>query len=94
MTMMKTPVILAACILLLSALTVLASESTFGPSECCFEFVSKRLPKKGVLSYKYTDKQCPHKAVLLKMRNGKEYCTSLSAQWVKDIVEAKAKELQ
>ncbi|XP_074541817.1 regakine-1-like [Halichoeres trimaculatus] len=91
MMMMKNPLILVTCVLLLSALTVLASDNTFGPAECCFKFVSRELPKRRVLRYERTDRLCPREAVLITMKNGSVYCANPDEQWVKNIMAAKGK---
>ncbi|XP_020497725.1 monocyte chemotactic protein 1B [Labrus bergylta] len=89
MMRMKKPVILVTCVLLLSTLTVLASENTYGPAVCCFQFIEKKLSKNRVLTYRYTNKQCPKKAVIFTMKNGKEFCANPAEQWVKDIISGK-----
>ncbi|XP_038581994.1 C-C motif chemokine 5-like [Micropterus salmoides] len=89
MTMMKNPIILVTCVLLLSSLAVLASQSSFGPDDCCFQFFSKRLPKNRVMTYQYTDERCTNKAVLFTMRNHAKICVNPSEQWVKSIIETK-----
>ncbi|XP_072218103.1 C-C motif chemokine 4-like [Leuresthes tenuis] len=88
-TMMKNPVTLLACILLFSSLTVLASDNTFGPDKCCFNFIANRLPKHKVTSYKYTDRLCSMEGVLFTMKKGNEICADPTQQWVKDIIETK-----
>ncbi|KAK2856378.1 hypothetical protein Q5P01_005113 [Channa striata] len=89
MTMMKNPIILVACTLLFSSLAVLASQTSFGPSECCFRFRNAMLPRKSVVSYKYTDAMCPMEGVLFTMRNGGEICADPSKDWVRKIIEGK-----
>uniref|UniRef100_A0A3B4YU63 C-C motif chemokine n=2 Tax=Seriola lalandi dorsalis TaxID=1841481 RepID=A0A3B4YU63_SERLL len=93
MMMMKNPVVLVACTLLFSSLAVLASLNSFGPDKCCFDFFSKPLPKKKVVSYKYTDKLCPMEGVLFTMSSEREICADPSVVWVKNIIEAKEKAL-
>ncbi|XP_044026138.1 C-C motif chemokine 4-like [Siniperca chuatsi] len=93
MMMMKNPIILVTCILLFTSLTVMASPTSFGPNECCFEFFSRRLPKNRVVRYKHTDKQCPKTAVIFTMMNGAELCTNPSEPWVQNIIVAKEKAL-
>nr|XP_046229204.1 chemokine (C-C motif) ligand 38, duplicate 4 [Scatophagus argus] len=87
MMMMKKPVILVACVLMLSSLAVLASQSGSGPSECCFKFYTKRLPKDKVMSYKYVDPRCAKRSVIFVMKKGGEFCVDPSVQWVKNIIE-------
>ncbi|KAF3702727.1 C-C motif chemokine 4-like Lymphocyte activation gene 1 protein [Channa argus] len=89
MTMMKNPMILVACTLLFASLVVLSSQSSFGPSECCFRYRNAVLPKKSVVYYKYTDVLCPMEGVLFTMKNGGEICADPSKEWVKNIIEAK-----
>ncbi|XP_041832228.1 C-C motif chemokine 4-like [Melanotaenia boesemani] len=88
MMMMKNPIFLVACVLLLSSLTVLASDNTFGPDKCCFKFVSKPLPKKKVVSYIHTDNLCSMEGVLFKMVRGNEICADPTQSWVKKVMEA------
>ncbi|XP_041662013.1 C-C motif chemokine 14-like [Cheilinus undulatus] len=83
--MMKKQTIMLTCFLLLSALTVVEAMN-YSPSECCFAYCPIPLPKRGVLAYKHTNKQCPKKGILFKMKNGKEYCADPSEQWVKNII--------
>ncbi|XP_047429892.1 C-C motif chemokine 5-like [Mugil cephalus] len=91
--MMKNSVILATCVVLLSSLIVQASESSFGPDQCCFKFYTRPLPKKKVEALQYTGKLCPMEGVLFKMRNGAVLCVDPSAAWVKPIIEAKEKQM-
>ncbi|XP_030578236.1 C-C motif chemokine 13-like [Archocentrus centrarchus] len=85
MMMMKNPVILMACIFLLSSLVI--SDNTFGPDKCCFQFIKERLPKTKVLSFEYTDKRCAMEGVLLRMLKGKQICADPTMQWVKRIMK-------
>ncbi|XP_041814956.1 C-C motif chemokine 4-like [Chelmon rostratus] len=89
MTMMKKPIILMTCVLLFSCLAVLASDNSFSPDECCFDFYSMKLPKNKVVSYKYTDVRCPKSAVILTMKRGGAFCVDPSLDWVKNIIKAK-----
>ncbi|KAM4529208.1 uncharacterized protein V3H82_027383 [Fundulus diaphanus] len=89
MVMMKSPVTLATCLLLLSSL-VLQTQAKFGPDECCFKFIPK-LTKRGVVSFRYTDAMCSMKGVLFTIKNGKEYCADPDQDWAKDIIKSKEK---
>ncbi|XP_039873421.1 C-C motif chemokine 3-like [Simochromis diagramma] len=86
MMMMKNPVILMACIVLLSSLVT--SDSTFGPEKCCFQFLHKRFPANRVTSFEYTDKRCAMEGVLLKTVGDKQLCADPTMQWVKKIIES------
>ncbi|XP_044026134.1 C-C motif chemokine 4-like [Siniperca chuatsi] len=89
MMMMKNPIILVTCILLFSSLTVMASQASSGPDDCCFEFYPKRLPKNRVVRYKYTDPRCSKEAVIFTMISGAKLCTNPSEPWVQNIITAK-----
>ncbi|XP_038581993.1 C-C motif chemokine 26-like [Micropterus salmoides] len=84
MMMKKNPIILVTCVLLSSSLAV--PEILY---DCCLQFFSTRLPKNSVVSYKYTEKGCLHKAVLFTMRNGAKICVNPSEKWVKNIIKTK-----
>ncbi|MED6284331.1 hypothetical protein CHARACLAT_018168 [Characodon lateralis] len=88
MVMMKSPFVLATCVLLLSYLVLQTYAYTFGPEECCFKFIP-RLPKKRVVSFRRTESLCPMEGVLFTMKNGNEFCADTSQQWVKDIIKDK-----
>ncbi|XP_028997294.1 monocyte chemotactic protein 1B-like [Betta splendens] len=87
MMMMKNPVVLVICTLLLSSLVV-ASQSSFSPNECCFQFRADRLPKKNVMSYKYTDNRCPMAGLLFTMSTRNTICVDPKTKWVQVIVNA------
>ncbi|XP_018551582.1 C-C motif chemokine 4-like [Lates calcarifer] len=91
MMMMKNPVVLVACTLLFSSLAVLASQSSFGPEECCFKFASKPLPKRKVISYKHTEDLCPMRGALFTMLSGTQICVDPEVLWVQNIMKAKDK---
>ncbi|XP_030260392.1 C-C motif chemokine 5 [Sparus aurata] len=88
--MMKKPVVLVAFVVLVSSLAVLASDSSSAPTECCFEFFSRRLRTNNVVSYQYTDDRCAKKAVLFTMKRAcSVVCADPSLLWVKNIIHAK-----
>ncbi|MED6251506.1 hypothetical protein ATANTOWER_031773 [Ataeniobius toweri] len=89
MVMMKSPFILATCLLLLSSLVLQTYAYTFGPEECCFKFIPRPLPTKRVVSFRRTESLCPMEGVLFTMKNGSELCADTSQQWVKDIIKDK-----
>ncbi|KAL3979905.1 F-box and WD-40 domain protein 8 [Sarotherodon galilaeus] len=78
---MKNPVILMACIVLLSSLVT-------SDSKCCFQFLHRRLPANRVMSFEYTDKRCAMEGVHLKTVTGRQVCADPTKQWVKKILES------
>ncbi|XP_022044806.2 C-C motif chemokine 14-like [Acanthochromis polyacanthus] len=90
--MMKMKIALVTCVLLVSSLALVASESSFGPQFCCFSYYEGRLRKANVMDVRLTASMCAKKGVILTMLNGLNVCVDPSVQWVKSIIEAKEKE--
>ncbi|XP_037305585.2 C-C motif chemokine 4-like [Pungitius pungitius] len=89
MTMtMKNPIALMTCTLLFSSLAVLAHQGSFGPDECCFAFISSRLRKDAVQSYRLTDERCSMEGVSFTLKNGVKVCADPSHRWVKSLIKA------
>nr|QIH54607.1 C-C motif chemokine 3 [Larimichthys crocea] len=86
MMMMKKPIVLMTCLLLVSSLAIVASQVSFGPENCCFDFVAGKLNKRKVVEYRYTDPRCAKQAVVFTMKKGSELCARASEDWVKNIV--------
>ncbi|XP_034383693.1 C-C motif chemokine 4-like [Cyclopterus lumpus] len=89
MMMMKNPVTLMTCSLLFLSLAVPAYQGRFGPDECCFQFISTKLPRNRVVSYKFTDERCSMKGVSFTMKNGAKICADPSEPWVESLIKAK-----
>ncbi|KAL6095655.1 ccl3 [Pungitius sinensis] len=87
--MMKNPIALMTCTLLFSSLAVLAYQGSFGPDECCFDFISSRLRKDVVQSYRLTDERCSMDGVYFTLKNGVKICANPSHRWVKFLIKAK-----
>ncbi|KAM3602795.1 uncharacterized protein V6R79_010825 [Siganus canaliculatus] len=83
--MMKS-IILLTVILLVSCLTVQATQNSGAPSQCCFRLYPKRLNKDNVMGIKFTDDRCAVRAVILSVRKG-DYCVDPSQPWVKNIIQ-------
>ncbi|KAM6905824.1 C-C motif chemokine 4-like [Lycodopsis pacificus] len=89
MMMLKNPMTLMTCTLLFSFLAVVACRGSFGPNECCFDYISTRMRKDRVVSYKLTDERCSMEGVSFTMKNGAKICADPSLPWVKSIINAK-----
>uniref|UniRef100_A0A3P9JQG7 C-C motif chemokine n=1 Tax=Oryzias latipes TaxID=8090 RepID=A0A3P9JQG7_ORYLA len=87
MMMMKASVALVTFFLLLSPVTILASQNSYQPDVCCFKFFPKRLHANVVESIKHTSTHCAKKAVLLTLKNKQEYCADPSMEWVKKLIK-------
>ncbi|TNN27254.1 C-C motif chemokine 4-like [Liparis tanakae] len=89
MMMMKNPVALMTCSLLFLSLAVPTYQGSFGPDECCFKFISTRLPRNKVVSHKFTDERCSMDGVFFTMMNGAKLCADPSEPWVEFLVKAR-----
>uniref|UniRef100_A0A4X2M0N3 C-C motif chemokine n=1 Tax=Vombatus ursinus TaxID=29139 RepID=A0A4X2M0N3_VOMUR len=55
------------------------------PTTCCFEFTTRKIPLKLVVSYEITSSRCAKEAVIFVTRRGFQICTNPKEQWVQDI---------
>ncbi|KFO75617.1 C-C motif chemokine 13, partial [Cuculus canorus] len=53
------------------------------PDKCCFNFQVRRIKRDSVVACYPTSPECPHQAVIFRVRSGKEICTEASRAWVK-----------
>ncbi|XP_064533922.1 C-C motif chemokine 3-like [Pseudopipra pipra] len=61
----------------------LAQRAPAMPDKCCFNFQTRRIKRDNVVACYPTSPECPHQAVIFRVRNGKEICTQASRAWVK-----------
>ncbi|KAM6402926.1 C-C motif chemokine 3-like [Rhynochetos jubatus] len=74
-----------ACALLLATLCCqsLAQRAPAVPEKCCFNFQMRRIRRDNIVACYPTSPECPHQAVIFRVRSGKEICTQASRAWVK-----------
>ncbi|NXT02714.1 CCL4 protein, partial [Jacana jacana] len=53
------------------------------PDKCCFNFQMRRIKRDNIITCYPTSPECPHQAVIFRVRNGKEICAQASRPWVK-----------
>ncbi|KAM4637467.1 PHD finger protein 7-like, partial [Amazona ochrocephala] len=53
------------------------------PDKCCFNFQMRRIKRDNIIACYPTSPECPHKAVIFRVRSGKEICSQASRAWVK-----------
>ncbi|GAB0198119.1 C-C motif chemokine 4-like [Grus americana] len=72
-------------LLLLTALCCqsLAQRAPAVPDKCCFNFQMKRIKRDNIVDCYLTSPECPHQAVIFRVKSGKEICTQASKAWVK-----------
>ncbi|KAM9370503.1 C-C motif chemokine 4-like [Phaethornis superciliosus] len=75
-----------ACLLLLLAVLCCWSRAQRAPAvpdKCCFNFQMRRIKRANIVACYPTSPECPHRAVIFRVRNGKEICAQASRAWVK-----------
>ncbi|XP_074046495.1 C-C motif chemokine 2-like [Macrotis lagotis] len=75
-------------LVLIAAFCCQADSSPDAPSTpitCCFDFTTKIIPPKLVVSYEITSDRCARKAVVLVTKRGYNICSNPEAQWVQNI---------
>uniref|UniRef100_A0A4X2KF59 Chemokine interleukin-8-like domain-containing protein n=1 Tax=Vombatus ursinus TaxID=29139 RepID=A0A4X2KF59_VOMUR len=93
---MKVSGVVLSLVLIIAALCCQVHASPDGPSTpttCCFEFTTRKIPLKLVVSYEITSSRCAKEAPLNKhlffhsfvTRRGFQICTNPKEQWVQDI---------
>ncbi|XP_009969482.3 C-C motif chemokine 13-like [Tyto alba] len=72
-------------LLLLAALCCqsLAQRALAMPDKCCFNFQSRRIKRDNVVACYSTSPECPHQAVIFRVRSGREICAQATRAWVK-----------
>ncbi|XP_009283718.1 C-C motif chemokine 3-like [Aptenodytes patagonicus] len=61
----------------------LAQRAPAMPDKCCFNFQTRRIKRDNVVACYRTSPECPHQAVIFRVRSGKEICAQASRAWVK-----------
>ncbi|XP_072501049.1 C-C motif chemokine 3-like 1 [Notamacropus eugenii] len=64
---------------------IFASPDGPGTPTCCFDFTSKRIPSKLVVSYGTTSSRCAKEGVIFITRQGHNICANPKEQWVQHV---------
>nr|CAI9701499.1 unnamed protein product [Rangifer tarandus platyrhynchus] len=56
------------------------------PTDCCFSFVSRQIPRKFVDDYYETSSQCSQPGVVFKTKRGRQVCADPSEDWVQEYI--------
>ncbi|XP_064022473.1 C-C motif chemokine 13 [Pogoniulus pusillus] len=83
--MAKAAGMLCAFLFLFAALHCqsLAQRAPAVPHKCCFNFHTRRIKRDNIVACYPTSPECPHQAVIFRVKSGKEICTQASRAWVK-----------
>ncbi|XP_036624787.1 C-C motif chemokine 3-like [Trichosurus vulpecula] len=57
------------------------------PTTCCFDFTSKRIPSKLVVSYGTTSSRCAKEGVIFTTKQGYNICANPKEQWVQHVMK-------
>uniref|UniRef100_A0A8B9X851 C-C motif chemokine n=1 Tax=Bos mutus grunniens TaxID=30521 RepID=A0A8B9X851_BOSMU len=60
--------------------------STNTPTDCCFSFVSRQIPRKFVDDYYETSSQCSKPGIIFKTKRGRQVCADPSEDWVQEYI--------
>uniref|UniRef100_A0A4W2E860 C-C motif chemokine n=1 Tax=Bos indicus x Bos taurus TaxID=30522 RepID=A0A4W2E860_BOBOX len=60
--------------------------STNNPTDCCFSFVSRQIPRKFVDDYYETSSQCSKPGIIFKTKRGRQVCADPSEDWVQEYI--------
>ncbi|NXC43394.1 CCL13 protein, partial [Penelope pileata] len=58
------------------------------PDKCCFNFQIRRIKKDNIVAGYATSPQCPYRAVIFRVKNGKEICAQADRAWVKRYLQS------
>ncbi|XP_010142587.1 PREDICTED: C-C motif chemokine 3-like [Buceros rhinoceros silvestris] len=82
--MAKTDGVVCALLLLTTlCCQSLAQRAPAMPDKCCFNFQMRRIKRDNIVACYPTSPECPHNAVIFRVRGGKEICAQASRPWVK-----------
>ncbi|XP_060729546.1 C-C motif chemokine 3-like [Tachysurus vachellii] len=74
-------------LLVLLVLTCLQSFTTAinvdEPDDCCFRFLTQRIPVSFITAYKVTDPKCTKPGVIFTLQNDRHVCADPKDMWVK-----------
>ncbi|XP_037335612.2 C-C motif chemokine 4 homolog [Pungitius pungitius] len=85
---MRTTHILLLCILGNALIASVICNSGIGPDDCCFTPYPRRLNKKLISSYYFTDHRCPMAGAILITKNGRHICVDPGLPWVVNIMKS------
>ncbi|XP_068946025.1 C-C motif chemokine 3-like [Petaurus breviceps papuanus] len=86
---MKVSTAALTLVLIAAALCCQVHASPDGPGTptCCFDFTSKKIPSKLVVSYGTTSSRCAKEGVIFITRQGYNICANPKEQWVQHVMK-------
>ncbi|XP_058020577.1 C-C motif chemokine 5-like [Ahaetulla prasina] len=74
-------------VFLVAAMFLSQAQAQFDPRLCCFDYVTRPIPRKNLKSYEYTNARCSRQAVILITHVNRRMCADPSEPWVQDRVK-------
>ncbi|XP_023409248.1 C-C motif chemokine 14-like [Loxodonta africana] len=62
-------------------------EGPYHPTECCFTYITRRVPRTLVSGYYETNSQCTKPGVVFITKKGYALCANPSDDWVQDYIK-------
>ncbi|XP_070334759.1 C-C motif chemokine 14 isoform X5 [Odocoileus virginianus] len=90
---MKVSMAAVSFVLLLSTTVALGSENEssskglYHSTECCFNYVSRAIPRQHVSSYYETSSLCSKPAIIFITKRKREVCTNPNDDWVQEYIK-------
>ncbi|EHB02918.1 C-C motif chemokine 3-like 1 [Heterocephalus glaber] len=83
-SMAALPVLLCTMALCLKAFCAPVGADT--PTDCCFSYVAKKIPRPYIADYYETSSQCSQPGVIFVTKKGRQVCADPSEAWVQEYV--------
>ncbi|XP_027703266.1 C-C motif chemokine 3-like [Vombatus ursinus] len=86
---MKVSTAVLTLALIAAALCCQVYSSPDGPATptCCYDFTSKKIPSKLVVSYGVTSSRCAKQGVIFITKQGYNICANSKEQWVQHVMK-------
>uniref|UniRef100_A0A8D2B8P6 C-C motif chemokine n=1 Tax=Sciurus vulgaris TaxID=55149 RepID=A0A8D2B8P6_SCIVU len=72
---------------ILGAKITSSSRGPYYPSECCFTYISHKLPRHQIMDYYETSSECPKSGVVFITKKGHSICANPRDKWVQDYIK-------
>ncbi|KAM3851532.1 C-C motif chemokine 5-like [Vipera latastei] len=74
-------------VFLVAAMFLSQAQAQFDPRLCCFDFVTKPIPRKNLKSYEHSNARCSMPAVIFTTHMKRRICADPQAPWVQDRIK-------
>ncbi|KAK9412335.1 C-C motif chemokine 7-like [Crotalus adamanteus] len=74
-------------VFLVAAMFLSQAQAQFDPRLCCFDYVTKPIPRKNLKSFERSNVRCSRQAVIFTTHLNRRICADPSAPWVQDRIK-------